>query len=178
VLTLPVVTEKFAEVAPDRTVTDVGTLAAEEFELDSVTMAPPAGAASVRLIVPEPGWPLTIVPGDTETLLSATAGGFTVNPNVSSTPASDAVKVTGVGVATTPAVIGNVVEVEPCGTVTAVDMLTSVGNELRLIVVPPFSAARVSATVQVDPADGLTAVGLQEKPFKPGVCGIVTTEPY
>jgi hypothetical protein len=178
VLTLPVVTEKFAEVAPDRTVTDVGTLAAEEFELDSVTMAPPAGAASVRLIVPAPDWPLTIAPGDTETPLSATAGGFTANPNVSSTPARDAVKVTGVGAVTPPAVTGKVVEVEPCGTVTVMDMLTSVGNELRLIVVPPFPAAMVSATVQVDPADGLTDVGLQEKPFKPGVGGVVTTEPY
>jgi hypothetical protein len=137
VLTLPVVTEKFAEVAPDGTVTDVGTPAAEEFELDSVTMAPAAGAASVRLTVPEPGWPPTIVPGDTETLLSATAGGFTVNPNVSLMPARDAVKVTGVGVATPPAVTGNVVDVENCGTVTVVDMLTSMGNALRLMVVPP-----------------------------------------
>ena len=117
------------------------------------------------------------MPGDTETLLSAVGGGFTVNPNVSLMPARDAVKVTGVGVATLPAVTGKVVEVEPCGTVTVVDMLTSVGDELRLTVVPPFPAARVSATVQVDPADGLTDAGLQEKPCKAGVCRIVTTEP-
>ena len=137
-MTLPVVTEKFAVVAPDGTMTDVGALAAEEFELDSVTMAPPAGAAPVRLIVPEPDWPLTIVPGETETLLNATAAGFTVNPNVSLTPAREAVKATGVGVATLPAVTGNVVEVEPSGTVTVVDMLTSAGSELKLMVAPPF----------------------------------------
>jgi len=117
------------------------------------------------------------VPGDTETLLSAVGGGFTVNPNISVAPPRDAVKVTGVGVATLPAVTGKVVEVEPCGTVTVVDMLTSVGAALRLMVVPPLPAARVNATVQVDPPDGLTDVGLQEKPFRLGVC-IVPTEPY
>jgi hypothetical protein len=175
VLTLPAATVKLAEVEPCRTVTDDGTLAAGEFELDSVTTSPPPDAASVRLIVPEPDWPLTIVPGDTETL-SATAVGYTVNSNVSLTPARDAVKVTDVDVATPPVVTGNVVEVEPCGTVTLVDMLTSVGNELRLIVVPPIPASSVNATEQFDPAAGLTAAGMQEKPFKPGVW-IVTTEP-
>lgn len=137
VLTLPAVTEKFAEVDPDGTVTDVGTLAAAEFELDSVTMAAPAGAASVRLTVPTPDRPLAMVPGDTEIPLSAAGGGSTVKLNSWLTPARDAVKVTGVGVATLPAVTGNVVEMDPCGTITVVDMLTSAGSELRLIVVPP-----------------------------------------
>ena len=113
-------------------------MAAEVFELESETTVPPKGAAAVRVTVPVPDCELTIVPGDTETLLSATAGGFTVNPNVSLMPARDAVKVTGVGVATPPAVTGNVVDVENCGTVTVVDMLTSMGNALRLMVVPPF----------------------------------------
>jgi hypothetical protein len=50
--TLPVVTVKVAEVAPWGTVKDAGTLAAEVFELESDTTAPPAGAAAVRLTVP------------------------------------------------------------------------------------------------------------------------------
>lgn len=149
-------------------------MAAEVFELERATTAPPKGAAAVRVTVPVPDCALTIVPGDTETPLRATAGGLTVNPNVSLTPARDAVKVTGVGLATLPAVTGNVVEVEFCGIVTVDCMVTSVGDELRLIVVPPLPAAIVNCTVQVVPADGLIDVELQEKPFKLGFWRIVT----
>lgn len=173
VATLPAVTEKVADIAPCATVTAAGTLAAA-LGLESDTTAPPEGAADVRVTVPVPDWPLTIVVGATETALSAAGGGLTVNPNVSLTPPRDAVKVTGVGVVTLPAVTGNVVEVEPCGTVTVDCIVTSVGDELRLIVVPPLPAAKVNCTVHVVPADGLTDVGLQEKPFKLGVCTIVT----
>jgi hypothetical protein len=84
--TLPAVTVKAAEVAPDTTVTDAGTVAAEVFELESVTRAPPMGAAAVKVTVPVPDWPLTIVLGDTETLLSVGEGGLTVRPNVVVTP--------------------------------------------------------------------------------------------
>ena len=52
--TVPAVAVKVAEVAPDATVIDAGTLAAEVFELESVTTAPPAGADAVRLTVPVP----------------------------------------------------------------------------------------------------------------------------
>jgi hypothetical protein len=76
---LPVVTVKVAEVAPWGTVTDTGTLATETFELESDTTAPPEPAAAVRLTVPVLDWPLTIVPGETKTLLSAAARGFTVS---------------------------------------------------------------------------------------------------
>ncbi len=86
VVTLPVVTENAAEVEPCGTVTDAGTLAAVEFELESDTTTPPEPAAEVRLTVPVPAWPLTIVLGLTETLLSAAGGGLTVRPNVSLTP--------------------------------------------------------------------------------------------
>jgi hypothetical protein len=86
-LTVPVVTENVAEVEPCGTVTDAGTLAAVEFELDSDTTTPPEPAAEVRLTVPVPAWPLTIVLGLTETLLSIGGGGLTVIPNVSLTPA-------------------------------------------------------------------------------------------
>ena len=57
VVTLPVVTENVAEVEPCGTVTDAGTLAAVEFELESDTTAPPEPAAEVRLTVPVPDWP-------------------------------------------------------------------------------------------------------------------------
>ena len=83
--TLPVVTEKVAEVKPCATVTEAGTLAADVFELERETTAPPEPAAAVRVTVPVLDWPLTTDPGDTETLLRATARGFTVNPAVSLT---------------------------------------------------------------------------------------------
>lgn len=54
VFTVPAVTVKVAEVAPDATVMDAGTIAAEVFELESVTTAPLAGADAVRLTVPAP----------------------------------------------------------------------------------------------------------------------------
>jgi hypothetical protein len=81
-----VVTENVADVEPCGTVTLEGTLAAVVLELESATAAPPLPAASVRLTVPVPDWPLTIVLGLTETLLRAAAGGLTVRPNVLLTP--------------------------------------------------------------------------------------------
>ena len=99
---------------------------------------------------------------------------MTVKPNVSLAPAKDAVKVTEVGVVTLPAVTENVVEREPCGTVAVEGMPTSAGDAFKLMVAPPLPGAEVRATVQVDPTAGLTAVGLQENPFKLGVCAIVT----
>jgi hypothetical protein len=83
---VPVVTENVADVEPCGTVTLEGTLAAVVLELESDTATPPVPAAAVRLTVPVPDWPLTIVLGLTETLLSAAGGGVTVTPNVALTP--------------------------------------------------------------------------------------------
>ena len=83
---MPVVTENVADVEPCGTVTLEGTLAAVVLELESDTATPPVPAAAVRLTVPVPDWPLTIVLGLTETLLSAAGGGVTVTPNVALTP--------------------------------------------------------------------------------------------
>ena len=82
----PVFTVNVAEVEPCRIVTLDGTLAAVLLELESETATPPVPAAEVRLTVPVPDWPLTIVLGLTETLLSAAGIGLTVTPNVSLTP--------------------------------------------------------------------------------------------
>jgi hypothetical protein len=82
VVTLPVVTENVAVVEPCATMTDTGTLAAVEFELESDTTAPPEPAIEVRLTVPVPDWPPTIAAGLIVTLLSAGEGGFTVTTAV------------------------------------------------------------------------------------------------
>ena len=75
-------TVNVAEVEPAGTVTLEGTVAAAVLELDSDTVAPPVPAAAVRVTVPLPVWPLTIVLGLTETLLNAAGGGVMVTPNV------------------------------------------------------------------------------------------------
>jgi hypothetical protein len=79
-----------------------------------------------------------------------------------------------VGVLTLPAVTGNVVIVEPCGTVTDEGMFATAGDALRLMDAPPLSAGEVSATVQVDPAAGDSDAGVQARPLKTGVWRIVT----
>jgi len=81
-----VVTEKIAEVEPWGTMTLEGTLAAMVFELDSDTATPPVPAAAVRVTVPEPDWPLTMVLGVTDTVLRAAGDGFTVRLNVTLAP--------------------------------------------------------------------------------------------
>jgi hypothetical protein len=113
VFAVAVVTVKVTEVAPCGTVTAAGTLAAEGFELESDTTAPPEGAAAVRVTVPVLDWPLTIVLGLTERLLSAAAGGLTVRPNVAVTPEYEPVSVTEVGVVTDPVATEKVADVEP-----------------------------------------------------------------
>ena len=84
---------------------------------------------------------------------------------------------TAVALVTLPALTENVEDVEPWGTVTVEGMLTSAGDELRLIVAPPLPASDVRATVQVDPTAGLTVIGVHEKPLRAGPCTIVTTPP-
>jgi hypothetical protein len=81
-----VVTINVAAVEPAGTVTEDGTLAAVVLELESDTTTPPLAAAVVKLTVPVPDWPLTIVLGLTEMLLSAGGTGLTVTPNVTLVP--------------------------------------------------------------------------------------------
>jgi hypothetical protein len=111
--TLLVVTGNVVELAPCATVTDVGTLAAPEFELESVTTAPPEGAAAVRVTVPVADWPPRIVPELTETLLSTAGTGLTVRANVMLTPVYEAVRVADVEIFTFPAATVKDAEVEP-----------------------------------------------------------------
>jgi hypothetical protein len=49
-----------------------------------------------------------------------------------------------------------------------------VEDELNATVAPPLGAATVNATVQDDPASGVTDIGLHENPFKPDGRRIVT----
>ena len=167
-MTVPAVTVKVAEVAPCGTVTLDGTPAALVFELDSDTTAPPDGAADVNVTVPVPVCPLTIVLGLTVMPLNAAGGGLTVRPNVSLIPPYDTVRVTDVGLVTTPAPTENVAELAPCGTATLDGVVADPDEELMAIVNPPLGAADVSVTWQEETSGGAIAIGLQENPFRPG----------
>ena len=80
-LTVPAVTVNVAEVEPAGTVTLDGTPTAVVLELASETTTPPVRAAAVRVTVPVPIWPLTIVLGLTEALLNAADIGLTEKAN-------------------------------------------------------------------------------------------------
>jgi hypothetical protein len=81
-----VVTVNVADVEPAGTVTEDGTRAAVVLELESDTTTPPLAAGVVKVTVPVPDWPVTIVLGLTEILLSAGGTGLTVTPNVTLVP--------------------------------------------------------------------------------------------
>jgi hypothetical protein len=86
--TLDVLTVKLAVVAPDGTVTVLGTLAAPLL-LESVTTAPPAGAGPVSVIVPVEFCPPNTLVGFNVSDESVTAGGgtgFTVSVAARLTP--------------------------------------------------------------------------------------------
>ena len=82
-------------------------------------------------------------------------------------PPKEAVRLTWVGVVTVPAVAGNVVEVEPVGTVTVDGTIAPAGAEFKETVAPLPVAADAKLMVHVEPVDGLIDVGLQDNPLTP-----------
>ena len=78
VATAVVLTVNVAVVAPARTVTLAGTVAAASL-LERLTSAPPVGAAAVSVTVPVDEFPPVTVAGDTLIADRAAPGGITVN---------------------------------------------------------------------------------------------------
>ncbi len=76
-----------------------------------------------------------------------------------------------------PAVTEKVVDVDPCGTVTLAGTVATAGDALIATTAPPLGAAAVRLTVQVEPAEGLTEVGLQERLLRAAVWVMVTVPP-
>lgn len=163
-LTVPAVMGKVAEVAPAGTVTLAGTEAAAAFELESRTMAPPAGAAAVRLTVPVPFCPLPIVLGLAAILLREAGAGVMLTKNAGALAEYVAVRVTGVDAFTVPAFTAKVPEVAPWGMVTLEGTLAAALLELESdTATPPAGAAAVSVTVAAPDCPLMIVLGLTEK---------------
>lgn len=169
--TVVVVIVKVLLVAPAGTVTLGGTVAAAELS-ESVTTAPPEGAAPLRVTVPVDEAPPTTVDGLSESVEMVTAGARVM--------LSAANRVVLPSVAVSCAVVlstGNVVTVNdalvaPAGTVTVAGTLADPGRLLlRLTVAPPDGAAVPRVTVPVADVPPGTLVGLTEKPVSAGTMG-------
>ena len=153
-----VVTVNVALVAPAGTVTLPGTVAAELL-LDSVTCAPPAGAAPSSVTVPVELLPPVTVVGFTASEVRRTLG-ITVRVAVRVTPPYDAEMVADVDEVTTLVLIVNVALVAPAATVT---LPGTVAAELSLDSVtcaPPAGAGPLRVTVPVAELPPMTIGGL------------------
>ena len=118
-VTAVVTTVNVAPVAPAATVTLAGTVATDAL-LDSVTTAPPLGAAPLRVTVPvEEAPPVTLLGlSNTEDSVGVVPAGATVSVAVWVDPPYEAVIVAGVDVVTALVVTVKVMLVAPAATVT------------------------------------------------------------
>jgi len=156
-----VVILKLALVAPAATVTLAGMPATVVLLLDSVTTAPPAGAAEVKVTVPVLPAPPTTLAGLTVSVdrVGAAATGFTVNTAVRVMPPKLAEMVGAVEAVTVDVAIVKVALVAPAATVTLAGTLATALELLRLTTAPPAGAPEVSVTVPCDELPPTTELG-------------------
>jgi hypothetical protein len=167
--TVVVVTVNVAVRAPALTVTVAGRVAAA-LSLESVTEAPPVGAALVKVTVPVEGLPPATLDGFSVTPERA-AGTLMVSSEVLVTPFAPALIVATVPAKTDVVVTVNVAVVAPALTVTldgTVAFALSLESETT---VPPEGAAPVKVTVPVEGFPPTTVAGFKETPESadPGV---------
>ncbi len=160
-----VLTVNVALVAPAATVTLDGVLATFVLLLESVTTAPPEGAAPLRVTVPVEEFPPMTLVGFTESEESVGAGGgagVTVSEADLVTPLYIPEMVTVVDAATALVLIVNVALVAPAATVTLDGVLAVVLLLERVTTAPPEGAAPLSVTVPVEEFPPVTLVGFTE----------------
>ena len=156
---------KVALVAPAATVTLAGTAATGGLPLESVTTAPPVGAALVSLTVPVDVVPPTTLVGLTVSVDSDAGGGGTdtVNTALRVAPPNVPLIVADVEAVTDTVLTVNVALVAPAATVTLAGTVAAAVLLLEsATTAPPAGAPLVSVTepcelVPPTTADGLTA---------------------
>jgi len=152
-VTVPVVTVNVAALLPPGTVTLSGTVAAV-LPLESVTAAPPTGAAPLTVTVPTADEPAARLAGFNVSAVSVTAGGggVTVKTAFAPPPLIDA-EMVAVCVAVTALVATvNVALVAPAGTFTktCVGFATTGWVLLGLMFTPPAGAGPLRVAVATE----------------------------
>jgi len=165
-------TVKPALVAPPVTVTLAGTVAIAVLLLESATVAPPAGAAPLRVTVPvEAVPPVTLV--GLRLNEERVAGGVTVRTAESLA----AQMVTQLGAVTELVETVKFPDVAPAGTVTLTGTVATNGLPLkRVTTVPPAGAATFRITVPVETAPPVTLGGFRVNEARLGEVTVSTVE--
>src|SRR5882724_4114752 len=171
-----VLTVNVALVAPAATVTLDGTLAAVVLLLESVTTAPPDGAAPLNVTVPVEEFPPVTLVGFSESDVRVGGGGgagVTVNEADRVTPLYVPEMVTVVDAATALVLIVNVALVAPAATVKLDGTVAAVVLLLESATcAPPVGAGPLSVTVPVeDCIPPTTLVGFSESEESVGTGG-------
>ena len=155
-----VFTVKLALVFPACTMTLDGTVATEVLLLESVTVAPPEGAAAVRVTVPVELFPPLMLVGFRVSEESVTDdAGVMVSEACCELLPSVAVITAVVVLLTDVVVTVNVAEVEPEGTVTLPGTLADELLLFKVTTEPPEGAAELRVTVPVELFPPTTLVG-------------------
>jgi len=160
---VPAVAVKLAEVAPDTTMTDEGTLRAPAL-LEIETAAPPAAAAFDRLTVQVEAPPDDRLPGAQPTEVTS-VGATSEREAVWKVLSKLAVTVAVRSVEMVPAVAVKPAEVAPEGTVTDSGTLSAPTLLFSETTAPPAPAALDKVTVQADVPAGDKLVGAQLSPL-------------
>ena len=173
VITEVVVTVKVVLVAPAATVTLAGTVAVAAL-LESVTTAPPAGAAALKVAVPVEKLPPTTLVGFSASVLRLAGGGtgVTVSVAVRDTPPNEPVMIAEVEVITEVVATVKVVLVAPAATVTLAGTLAAAVLLLvSVTTAPPAGAAALKVAVPVEKLPPTTLVGFTDTADKLAAVG-------
>ena len=147
-------------MAASATVTDTGTVALALL-LDRATLAPPAGAAALRVTV-QLDVPALVKDVGVQLTPPTTTCACTVTAAVRLTPLAVAVTVAFWAVAGVPPVAVKPALVAPAATVTDPATVKAALLLESVTICPPAAAALLSVTVQVDAAPAASVAGLQE----------------
>lgn len=146
---------------PAATATEAGTVAAELL-LDNVTVAPPVGAALLRVMVAIDEEPRTTLAGFNDTESNVTRA-VIVRAALFETPSYVAVIVALVEAVAVVVVMLNVALLLPAAIVTVAGTTADVLLLASITVAPPVGAALVRVTVPVDDVPAATVAGATVK---------------